>query len=176
MLVRAAFRLDIPECLALDGSYETDCVWQLEQREDEAGIAITLRQVQLPHPVELSYPSPGSELNGRWEQQACVLVAEPEGRVRGFVDMSAYRDQGLGFVHNLVVDRSFRRRGLGTALARDAMRWARQRSLRGVMVAVQSKNHPAVQFCRQMGLRFCGFNDRYFVNRDIALFFAARLS
>jgi ribosomal protein S18 acetylase RimI-like enzyme len=176
MLVRAAFRLDIAECLALDTSYETDCVWQVEQRDDGSGVTITLRQVKLPHPIELKYPSPGAELAARWERQACVLVAEPEGRVRGYVDMSAYRDQGLGFVHNLVVDRSFRRRGLATALARETMRWAHQRSLRRVMVAVQSKNHPAVQFCRQLGFAFCGFNDRYFVNRDIALFYCLKVS
>lgn len=176
MLVRAAFRMDITECLALDSSYETDHVWQVEQREDEAGIAITLRQARLPRPVELRYPTPGPELAARWEKQGCVLVAEPEGRVCGYVDMSAYPDQSLGFVHSLVVDRSFRRRGLGTALAKDAMRWARQRSLRRVMVAVQSKNHPAVQFCRHMGFMFCGFNDRYFVNRDIALFYTVKVS
>lgn len=175
MLVRAAFRLDIAECLGLDTSYETECVWQVEQRDDGSGIAITLRQVRLPRPVELKYPSPGRELAARWERQECVLVSDPEGCVRGYVDMSAYKDQGLGFIHNLVVDRSCRRRGLATALTREAIRWAHQRSLRRVMVAVQSKNDPAVQSCRKIGFTFCGFNDRYFANRDIALFYCVRV-
>ena len=41
-----------------------------------------------------------------------------------------------------------------------------------MMLALQSKNDPAIEFCTQLGLGFCGYSDRYFANRDIALFFA----
>ena len=73
-----------------------------------------------------------------------------------------------------------RSRGLGDvykrqALLRAAHEWGAQRGVRRLMLAVQSKNDPAVRFCRKLGLSFCGFNERYFVNLDIALFFGGFL-
>ena len=172
MFIRSAFRDDLHDCIGLDSSYETDCVWQLEQREDEAGISVALRKVRLPRPARVTYPPLGWELLSRWEQGGCVLVAELDGQVRGYVDMSLQRDHKLGWLHNLVVDRSYRRLGLGTALVQEATRWGQQRSVRRMMFVLQSKNHPAVLFCQHLGFAFCGFNDRYFANRDIAIFFA----
>jgi len=170
-VIRPAVLHDLHDCFHLDSSYETDCVWQLEQREDGTGIAVTLRPVRLPRPVRVVHPPLGGELLHRWEQGGCLLVAEVDGRVCGYVDMSLQRDQKLGWVHHLVVDRPYRRRGLGTALVREAMRWGRQRAVQRIMLVLQSKNHPGIRFCQQLGFTFCGFNDRYFVNRDIALFF-----
>ncbi|MDH7485505.1 MAG: GNAT family N-acetyltransferase [Anaerolineae bacterium] len=171
MFIRSAVLHDLNDCFNLDSSYETACVWQLEQREDEMGISVALRKVYLPRPMQASYPAPGGELLNRWDQGGCVLVAEVDGQVRGYVDVGVQRDQHLAWVHNLVVDRPYRRRGLGTALLREAMRWGQQRAVRRMMFAVQSKNDPAIRFCHHLGCRFCGFNDRYFANRDIALFF-----
>ncbi len=176
MFIRSALLHDLHDCFNLDSSYETGCVWQLEQREDETGISVALRKVYLPRPMQVSYPPLGGELLNRWEQGGCVLVAELDGRVRGYVDVGVQRDQKLGWVHNLVVDRPYRRRGLGTALLREAMRWSRQRGLQQMMLVVQSKNDPAIRFCQRLGCRFCGFNDRYFANRDIALFFVCGVS
>jgi hypothetical protein len=36
---------------------------------------------------------------------------------------------------------------------------------------MQTKNYPAIQFARAQGFVFCGFNDHYYMNQDIALFF-----
>lgn len=171
MFIRPALLHDLHECFNLDSSYETDCVWQLEQREEESGISVALRKARLPRPMRVVYPPLGGELLNRWEQGGCVLVAELDGQVRGYLDMSLQRDQKLGWVHHLTVDRPYRRRGLGTALVQEAIRWGQQRAVRRMMFAVQSKNHPAIRFCQQLGFDFCGFNDRYFSNRDIALFF-----
>ena len=171
MFVRPAFRADLHDCFVLDSSYETNCVWQLDQREDEAGIATALRRVRLPRPMAVRYPPLGWDLLNRWEQGGGIFVAEVDGQARGCVDVGVHGDEKLGWVYNLVVDRAYRRRGLGTALLEAAVRWGQHRSVRRMMLAVQSKNHPSVQFCQKLGFGFCGFNDRYFANRDIALFF-----
>jgi hypothetical protein len=52
--------------------------------------------------------------------------------------------------------------------------WARKEKLRRLLVAVQTKNYPAIQFFIKSGFAFCGYNDRYYPNRDIALFFTLR--
>ena len=171
MFIRPALLHDLHDCFNLDSSYDTDYVWQLEQREDESGISVTLRKMRLPRPLRVVQPPLGGELLSRWEQGECVLVAEVDGQVCGYVDMSLQRDQKLGWVHHLVIDRPYRRRGLGTALVQEAMRWGRQRAVQRMMFVLQSKNDPAIRFCQQLGFVFCGFNDHYFANRDIALFF-----
>jgi len=76
------------------------------------------------------------------------------------------------WVDNLAVATAYRRQGIGTALLNKAGEWARQRGLRRLMLEIQTKNHPAICFCQKNGFAFCGFNDRYYTNQDIALFFA----
>jgi hypothetical protein len=48
---------------------------------------------------------------------------------------------------------------------------AARRALRHLSVEVPTKNYPAICFCQRNNLTFCGFNDRYFANQDVALFF-----
>ena len=43
------------------------------------------------------------------------------------------------------------------------------------MFETQTKNYPAICFYRKHRFVFCGFNDRYYTNQDIALFFAQSL-
>ncbi|HUW08863.1 MAG TPA: GNAT family N-acetyltransferase [Anaerolineae bacterium] len=176
MFIRSAFRADLRDCLSLDSSYETSHVWQLDQRDDDAGITVALRRVRLPRPMPVRYPSQEWDLLRRWDQGGGVFVAEVGGKLQGFLDASLQGDEKLCWIHNLVVDPPFRRRGLASALVEEAIRWGHQRSLRRVMLAVQSKNDPAIEFWQRCGFSFCGFSDRYFANRDIALFFAGRVS
>ena len=175
MHIRPAFRLDLHECLEFASSFETERVWQLEQRDDEADISVSLRSVRLPRPMEVQYPPVGWPALRQWEQSGSVLVAELQGRVCGYVGLAAQPNQGLCWIQSLVVNRLERGKGVGTALVQSAATWARKRTLQRLMVAVQSKNHPAVQFCRHMGFCYCGYNDRFFANRDIALFFSGRV-
>ena len=48
---------------------------------------------------------------------------------------------------------------------------AAEHGLDRLLFVIQSKNYPAMQFCRKLGFEFCGFNELHFSNRDIALFF-----
>ena len=43
------------------------------------------------------------------------------------------------------------------------------------MTAVQSKNYPAIQFLQKQGFKFCGYNERFYRSRDIALYFVRGL-
>jgi RimJ/RimL family protein N-acetyltransferase len=40
---------------------------------------------------------------------------------------------------------------------------------------MHSKNMAAVRLAMKMGFEFCGYNDQYYANQDIALFFSALL-
>ncbi|NOZ26844.1 MAG: GNAT family N-acetyltransferase [Chloroflexi bacterium] len=176
MRIRPADLHDLSPCFNLDASYETDYVWQLELREDESGIAVQFRPTRLPRTMAVTYPPRGESLLAHWERGECVYVAAEGRDVKGYVEVVAQPDQGLAWVYNLIVDKPHRRQGLGTSLTSAAIQWAQARGLERLMVPVQSKNYPAICFCQKLGFEFCGFNDRYFANRDIALFFGRNLT
>ena len=59
-----------------------------------------------------------------------LLVAEEDGEVRGYLDMSVQSWHLTGWVDHLAVAKDHRREGIGTALLKKAAQWSRQRGLR----------------------------------------------
>jgi ribosomal protein S18 acetylase RimI-like enzyme len=78
-------------------------------------------------------------------------------------------------VTDLVVNAATRRQGVGSALLASAQDWAAGRSLRRIILEMQSKNLPAIRFSQKFGYDFCGYNDHYYLTQDVALFFAKAL-
>ena len=78
-------------------------------------------------------------------------------------------------LRDLVVGRPFRRNGIGTMLIQRAMEWAAEQGLHHLTLEMQSKNYPAIRFCKKHGFTFCGFNEYYYPSQDVALFFSLRL-
>src|SRR5690606_8636257 len=115
------------------------------------------------------------------QQQEGFLVAvvgDPEEgteRVLGYVDVHIQAWQKAGWVQNFVVDAGYRRRGIGTALFEAAVEWGRGEGLQRLIFECPTKNGGAIEFFHARGAEFCGFNDRYYTNHDIALFFDYRL-
>lgn len=175
MKIRPAQPRDLKECGALDHDYTTDRVWQMDAREENSVLVVTFRVAKLPREMRVSYPRQGEELLTGWRQRDGFLVAEEEGRVCGYVALTEEIEHGIARVGDLVVERPRRRRGIGTALLQAAAQWGREQELGWLMVAVQTKNYPAIRLCRSRGLTFCGYNDHYWPSRDIALFFGESL-
>ncbi len=174
MRVRPAWPRDLEACSVLDHSYTTDRVWQMETREENGVQAITFRVARLPREMQVNYPRQDENLLEGWRRRDGFLVAD-EGRVHGYVALTARAEHGIAWVGDLVVDRPHRRRGIGTALLQAAAQWGRDRDLARLVVEVQTKNYPAIRFCQSRGLVFCGYNDHYWPCQDIALFFGEAL-
>jgi len=169
-IYRADLR-DLAACLAIDGSYETDNVWQVTQQENEEGVMTRLRRVRLPRTMPVAYPSWGEALLAHQERGDLILVATEASEILGYIDQEAQPDQGIAWIHHLVVAAPYRRMGLGTALLVRGIQHARQMGLLHVMTVVQSKNYPAISFLQRSGFKFCGYNERYYRNHDIGLYF-----
>jgi len=172
MIIRPAELTDLNACLALEHSYVTNYVWQMEESEQSEKVSVIFHTTRLPRSMRVKYPKDYDNLLESWRQSECFLVAEEDGEVCGYLDMSAQSWHLTGWVDNLAVAKDCRRQGIGTALLKKAAEWARQRGLRRLMLEIQTKNYPAICFCQKNGFAFCGFNDRYYTNQDIALFFA----
>lgn len=175
MQIRPARPRDLEVCGALDHSYTTDSVWQVEEREEIGVLTVAFRVASLPREMRVNYPRQGEELLAGWRRRDGFLVAEEGGHIYGYVALTAQAEHGIAWVGDLVVDRPWRRRGIGTALLQSAAQWGRDNDLGWLVLEVQTKNYPAIRFCRSRGLTFCGYNDHYWPSRDIALFFGESL-
>jgi GNAT superfamily N-acetyltransferase len=171
-IIRSATTADLSHCLAFDTVYETDYVWQVENREDSTQISLAFRTIRLPRPMKVAYPRNAQQLNAGWQACDAMLVADDNRVVVGYAALAKRPAQGLVWVQDLIVSKAARRKGVGSALLAGALRWAREEKMGRIVVELQTKNYPGIQFCRKLGLSFCGFNDHFYPNQDIAVFFA----
>jgi ribosomal protein S18 acetylase RimI-like enzyme len=175
MIVRPATLADMNACLFLDHNVVTDHVWQMQVQEVESQVSVTFHTVRLPRHMQVVYPHDVEQLVENWQRGEGFLVAEVDGQVQGYVDLSARPWQKVGWVANLAVERGYRRRGIGSTLIRHARLWAREQGLDKLAAEATTKNYPALCFYQKLGFQFCGFNDHYYANQDIALFFVQAL-
>jgi ribosomal protein S18 acetylase RimI-like enzyme len=173
MIVREGDLRDLNACALIDGSYETDYVWQVHASEKPLEeIVITFRTARLPRSLRVGSARDTEHLVQDWQRGECFLVVEEEDEVRGYLDMTVEAWQRTGWIKDMAVLKEYRRQGVGSALLRVALRWAKDHELRVVMLETQTKNYPAICFYRKRGFTFCGFNDRCNVNQDIEVMFA----
>jgi GNAT superfamily N-acetyltransferase len=176
MIVRMAELADLNLCYEMDGSYTTDYVWQMHTHDKERTVEVRFDTVRLPRPMKVAYPRHPDELLPNWRQRECFLVASDDlGQLLGFMDVTAQQWQGVSWIRNFIVHRNHRHQGVGTALLRAARYWALDVGLSKIMLEVQTKNYPAICFAQKNRFVFCGYNDRYYNNGDIALFFSLTL-
>lgn len=175
MRIRPARSQDLEVCAALDHSFTTESVWQVERREENGAMTVVLRTARLPREIRVQYPRQGDELRAGWQRRDAFLVAEEGRELCGYVAVTAQPDHGIAWVGDLVVAPSWRRRGVGTALLDAAAQWGLEHGLTRLVVEVQTKNVPGARFCQSRGLTLCGYSDWFWPNQDIALFFGRAL-
>ena len=175
MEIRPATLADLADCQSLDHSIITDHVWQMAVQETESRVEVTFHTVRLPRQMQAEYPRGLRQLTEDWQHDEGFFAVEIDGQVCGYVDLLVQPWQRQGWIANLAVDRAYRRRGIGTSLVRHARQWAWEQGLQMIMAEATTKNYPAVCFYQKLGFGFCGFNDHYYPNQDIALFFVHTL-
>ncbi len=174
MEIRLATVADLNACFAIDDSFETEYVWQMEERNTPNGITVNFHTARLPRSMRVTGVNSRDDLLNNYQRGGAVYVAD-DGVVRGFVDVMASPWNQVALIGNLAVTPFYRRKGLGTRLMRAALDWGRQQQLRTAVMDVSTKDYPAICFCQKQGFSFCGFNDQLYPNRDIALLFAVNL-
>lgn len=172
--IRPAISTDLPRMMGMDHSVASDYVWQLDLRRESGQVSASLREVRLPRPVSVAYPRNPFALADEWQRKSAVLVAA-DSSVTGYVCISEQGAATVAWVTDLVVIPDHRRRGIGSLLLKSAYDWAGERGCQILMFEVQAKNQPAIRLAQKAGLEFCGYNDHYYANQDVALFFGRTL-
>ncbi|MEZ0397010.1 MAG: GNAT family N-acetyltransferase [Anaerolineales bacterium] len=174
--IRPAVAADLPTLMNIDHSCSTDYVWQMEIRAEEGQVSVIFREVRLPRTVAIPWPRPVEALSEDWSRRSGLLVA-----VNAAKEPVAYlrlTDKVLpqtAWITNLVVAPRYRRQGIATALVLASQSWSSERNNRYLIMEMSSKNVPAIRLAQKLGFEFCGYNDHYYENRDVALFFGRPL-
>ncbi len=173
--IRPAGPADIPFLIAVDHDYSSDNVWQMEIQSEASQVGVFFRQVRLPRSVRVDYPRPVQSLAHDWMNRSGLLAAFLDGQAIAYISLMLNIAPATTWVTDLAVMRRLRRQGVGSALILSAQEWARQRQTYRMILEMQSKNYPAICMAQKLGFDFCGYNDRYYANHDIALFFGKGL-
>ena len=173
--IRPATANDLPRLMAMDHSSSTDYVWQLELRREPNQLTASFREVRLPRSVDLKYPRNPLALAEEWTKRDAVLVALQDNEPVGYTCLTEEHTSAIAWVTDLVVAPERRRRGVGSALLTAGQAWAVQRQARRLVLEVISKNQAGIRLAQKFGYEFCGYNDQYYPNQDVALFFGRAL-
>ena len=175
--IRPAIADDIQFLTGINHNYTSDRAWQLEiQQEEEDGyININFREIRLPRRIQVKYPRSFQSLVSDWTQRSGLLVAVMSGKPIGYISLMLEMAPETAWATDIVVDYSLRRKGIGSALIFAGLEWALNHASRFLVVDVQTKNYPAIKLARKLGFEFCGYNDRYYSNNDIGIFFSKAL-
>lgn len=179
--IRPPTSADIPKLIEMDHDYVSDHVWQMEvqqetgQKPSDLRVEIIFRQLRLPRSVRVEYPRSSRELMNNWKERSCLLVAALQGEVVGYASVMLTIAPNTGWMTDLVVMRRLRRQGIGSTLVLAGQEWARQKRCLRMVMEMQPKNYPAICLAQKLGYDLCGYNDHYFPNQDIALFFSKGL-
>lgn len=177
-LIRDGLESDIPACLQLDHHYETDLVWQMTVDEKPGHWQIGFLNQHLPRTLETQYLANAERLRLTLPTDHCFLVAVTRDThdPLGYLSMRNDPVYGIARIHDLVVSLPYRRQRIGTRLLTIARQWAKEHGLTKLMIEAATQNFPGIVFAQQSGFRFCGYNDHYFPNQDIAVFFSQSLT
>lgn len=176
-LIRDGLEGDIAACLRLDHGYDTDYVWQVSLLENSEQRQITFQKQHLPRTLETEYTADERRLRLALPAEHCFMVAAMRdgGELMGYLSLRQDPVYQTAWIQDVVVSRPYRRHRIGTRLVSAARQWIRERSITRIMLETQTRNYPAILFAQQIGFAFCGFNDHYFPNEDIAVFFSQTL-
>ena len=175
ILIRQAVSPDIELLMGFDHGVKSNTVWQMNQNVTNGEVTTSFTESYLPREMRLAYPRNTQILQDCWHFFSCVLVACVDKVPVGYITVSTHFSTSIVWVKDLVVDEFWRRKGVASALFYGIRDWGLERKYSHIMLEMSSKNSPAICFARKHGFEFAGFNDNYFNNNDIALFFSRLL-
>jgi ribosomal protein S18 acetylase RimI-like enzyme len=169
--VRSAVSPDFSILSAIDHTVKTETVWQLDRFFDGGLESINFREIRLPRAIRVEYPYYPEGLLERSKVMSVVLLACMDEVPVGYIAITTNHSLLTSWIKEIAVHERWRRRGFASVLIRAAHDWSVERDVHRLSMEMSSKNFPAISLARKLGFEFCGYNEFYYPNSDIALFF-----
>jgi ribosomal protein S18 acetylase RimI-like enzyme len=173
--IRPALSTDFEHFIHITLSNRTEYVWQMDRVIEEGQITARFREVRLPRAVQVDLPYSVDSVLKVAQAAGGVLAAVFQGIPIGYIILDETMVPSGVWIRYLAVAEQYRRQGIGSALLISAQEWAVQRRFRKMILETQSKNYSVIRMANKLGFELSGYNDRYYGNQDIALFFSRLL-
>ncbi len=175
MLIRVAREADWQACQDLDLSYETESAWQMDVLPDGKVWGMSFREIHLPRKQRVKHPLALSSPLKSWKNRDRFWVAVENREIVGFIGVRLELVHQQMRITDLGVTPQFRRKGIATALLRQAAQWCTRHPVQQLVLECPLKAHPAISFALKHRFVFCGFQDSYWPGQEVGLFFRQRL-
>lgn len=175
MRIRSPRSDDWERCLELDASYETAIAWQMEEVRRGNLWSVRFREVRLPRKQRLQPVMAPQDRLRAWERCDEFWVAAAHPHIHGYIGVRLEPQNRQARLVDLVVASSSRRRGIGTQLLNKATAWLARKNVDQLILECQLKAQPSIAFAQERGFSMCGFQDSYWPDQEVALFFRKRL-
>jgi ribosomal protein S18 acetylase RimI-like enzyme len=191
--VRTVQLSDVPALHTLDYSFETDRIYTLQVQgrlaagDAAAGVpgrpvlAFELLETPLDPPLYKSYQEfagDQAEVEARLSYSQGGYIALADGEAAGVILLNE-DDHRVARIENIIVDRHYRRYGIGSLLLSCASDWARRRGCRAMLLETQNVNYPAIQFYLRNGLEVWSINLNFYppgpCEHEVAIFMGKKL-
>lgn len=159
-----------------DGAFLVDAKLNLSAENGH----ITYTPVNVP-PYEKRYPLDEVDFTTYLASpDRTVFFAYIDGAIAGQIRLRRWWNH-YGYIEDIVVDRRYRRLGVGRALIQQAIEWARQKQLPGIMLETQNNNLAGCRLYESCGFELAGFDRCLYQGIDpasdeIALYWYYRFS
>lgn len=169
--IRSAEQQDLTLLVNFKHDYESHFIWQLVDEGDDQEKLLRFREMRFPRAIHVQYPFAPQLLLENWQQSAGLLVGLVNHLPVGYVKIQPGSNRSTACVTDVVVDEAWRRQGIASCLLLATSQWAQYKAFTRVLIPIQPRNYPAIKLLEKNNYNFCGYQEHYFPNNDLALFF-----
>ena len=135
---------------------------QMDAHSNGWNISLTKNVFEVPFEKNLE-----EEIFDSHKEGSEVYVSEHDGEETGIIVIQHMEWNNTLLIHDLYIDKRFKRKGIGSALITVAQKRAREMGVRMIVLETQTSNYPAIQFYLKEGFQMIGFNINSYSNEDV---------
>ena len=173
--IGAATLDEFPQIAKMDLSFESDYVWKTQMLEGLGSIEASFQRIRLPKTIRVSFQAYSTANLEALIRQRQILSVRYEDQVIGYLRLEQDETVNRLVMKTGGVMPEYRNKGVGTVLLERVSEIARNNNIRNLVCMVQAKNDPAIHFLMARGFVFCGYQEFFFRNMEIGLFFSKNI-
>ncbi len=157
---------------AIDLSFESNYVWKTQMLESLDMFESSFQRIRLPKTIRVPFQAYCPANLEALIQRREILSVRYEDKVIGYARLEQDETVNRLVLKTGGIMPEYRNKGVGGVLLDRIAGIARHNNIRSIVCMVQAKNDPAVCFLLARGFVFSGYQEFFFRNMEIGLFFS----
>lgn len=164
MNIRQIYAHEYPQGKQVVYTYSSDRYYDVQVIKEASEWTISLTEAIHVTPFEKHQKE---EIFESYKEGSEVYVAEVDGQEAAVVVIQYMEWNKTLLIHDLYVDRAFKKQGIGSQLMERVKKRAKELGARAVTLETQSSNYPAIQFYVKNGFEIIGISTISYTNSDV---------